>query len=70
VESPFFIDFLKELNSAYIPPSHDLLTNRLFEDELGFINSKVSKELEQTENLTLGKYFNLFILLNYLYVFI
>lgn len=54
VESPFFIDFLKELNPAYNPPSQDLLTNRLLEEELGYINSKISKELELANNLTLG----------------
>lgn len=54
VESPFFIDFVQELNSAYDPPSRDLLANRLFEDELGDVNSKISKELECSNNITLG----------------
>jgi BED zinc finger len=54
VESPFFLDFLQELNSAYSPPSRDILTNRLFEEELGYVNSKVLRELEATKNLTLG----------------
>jgi hypothetical protein len=54
VESPFFIDFLQELNSAYDPPSRDILANRLLEEELGYINNKVSKELEVSRDLTLG----------------
>src|SRR4051794_23969976 len=54
VESPFFLDFLQELNSAYSPPSRDIMTNRLFEEELGYVNSKVLRELEATKNLTLG----------------
>ena len=54
VESPFFIELLKELNSAYNLPSRDILTNRLLESELGYVNSKVSKELDSAENLTIG----------------
>ena len=54
VESPFFIDFINELNVAYDPPSRELLANRLFEDELGDINSKIRKELQISDNLTLG----------------
>jgi len=54
VESPFFIDFINELNVAYDPPSRELLANRLFEDELGDINSKIRKELQMSDNLTLG----------------
>ena len=54
VESPFFIDLLKELNLAYNLPFWDILLNRLLESELGYVNSKVSKELDSTNNLTIG----------------
>ena len=54
VESPFFIDLLKELNSAYNLPSWDVLSNHLLESELGYMNSKVSKELDSMDNLTIG----------------
>ena len=54
IESPFFIDLLKELNSAYNLPSRDVLTNRLLESELGYVNSRVSKELDSMDNLTIG----------------
>ena len=54
VESPFFIDFLCKLNAAYDPSSCELLANRLFEDELEDVNSKVNRELEESNNLTLG----------------
>ena len=54
VESPFFIDLLKELNSAYNLPSRDILSNRLLESELGYVNSKISIELDSTNNLTIG----------------
>jgi hypothetical protein len=56
VESPFFIDFINELNIAYDPPSRELLANQLFEDELEDINSKIYKELQMSDNLTLGIY--------------
>ena len=54
VESPFFLDFLQELNSSYEPPSRDVLANHLLEEELGYVSSKVSKELETSKDLTLG----------------
>jgi hypothetical protein len=54
VESPFFIDLLKELNLAYNLPSWNTLLNRLFENELEYVNLKVSKELDSTNNLTIG----------------
>jgi BED zinc finger len=65
VESPFFIDFLKELNSGYSPPSRDLLSGRLLEDELGNVNSKISNELKLTDNLTLGRYLSNIIFISY-----
>ena len=70
VESPFFIDFLQELNAAYNPPSRELLANRLFEDELGNVNFQINKELEASNNLTLGiliKNFNKIYIYLYLY---
>jgi len=54
VESSFFIDLLKELNSAYNLPFRNILSNRLLESELEYVNSKVSKELDSTNNLTIG----------------
>jgi hypothetical protein len=53
VESPFFIDLLKELNLAYNLPFQDILSNHLLKNELGYMNSKVSKELDSTNNLTI-----------------
>ncbi|GBB98607.1 hypothetical protein RclHR1_03280003 [Rhizophagus clarus] len=56
VGSPFFIDFINELNIAYDSSSCKLLANRLFEDKLGDINSKIYKKLQISDNLTLGEY--------------
>jgi hypothetical protein len=67
VESPFFIDFLQEVNSAYDPPSRDILTNRLLEEELGYVNNKISKELEVSRDLTLG-IFILYLKIYYLFI--
>jgi hypothetical protein len=55
IENPFFVDFLKELNPAYHPPSRDLLSNRLIEEELAKVNYKLEQELHHATNLTLGK---------------
>lgn len=57
VESPFFVDFLKLLNPSYVPPSRELLTGRLMEEELSKVNFKVAEELNHESNLTLGKFF-------------
>ena len=54
VESPFFIDLLKELNLVYNLSSQDILSNHLLESELGYVNSKVLKELDSADNLTIG----------------
>ncbi|GET53692.1 ribonuclease H-like domain-containing protein [Rhizophagus irregularis DAOM 181602=DAOM 197198] len=60
VESPFFIDFINELNVAYDHSSRDLLANCLFEDKLGDINSKICKELQISDNLMLEYIYQLF----------
>lgn len=57
VESPFFIELLKMLNPSYKPPSRELLSERLMEEELSKINYKVSEELKDEYNLTLCKFF-------------
>ena len=59
-EHPFFINFVKELNAGYEPPTREFLAGQLLERELAQINSKVKSEIEKENNLTLG-------LLNYLY---
>jgi len=60
VEHPFFINFVKELNAGYEPPTREFLAGQLLKRELTQINSKVKSEIEKENNLTLG-------LLNYLY---
>ena len=54
VEHPFFIDFLKELNGGYSPPTREYLSGRLLENELSLVNEKVEADLNNQENLTLG----------------
>ncbi|CAG8726048.1 16249_t:CDS:2, partial [Rhizophagus irregularis] len=58
LESPFFTDFINKFNIAYDPPFRELLANRLFEDELGNVNSKIHKELQMSDNLTLKDVIN------------
>ncbi|CAJ0837947.1 13555_t:CDS:2, partial [Entrophospora sp. SA101] len=54
VEHPFFINFAKELNAGYEPPSREILSGQLLERELSQVNSKVKSEIEKETNLTLA----------------
>ncbi len=58
VEHPFFIDFLKELNGGYNPPTREYLSSRLLESELCNVNTKMNDDITNQSNLTLGKYLN------------
>lgn len=53
-EHPFFINFVKELNAGYDPPSRECLAGPLLERELALVNSKVNSEIEKENNLTLA----------------
>ena len=55
VEHPFFIDFLKELNGGYNPPTREYLSTRLLESELCNVNLKMDEDIMNQSNLTLGK---------------
>ena len=48
------MEFLKELRPAYDPPSRKLVSGRLFDEELVRITLKITKLIQQSENLTLG----------------
>ena len=54
VEHPFFLNFTKELNAGYEPPTRELLSDQLLERELASVNSKVKTDMESEKNLTLG----------------
>ena len=64
VENPFFIEFLKQLNSGYDPPSSDTLSGSFLDVEAVNINLKIENKLEKSKNLTLGKLFFINIILN------
>ena len=55
IKNPFFIDWLKELNAGYQPPSRDYLLGRLLNQELAKVNNAIKKEFQGEINLTLGK---------------
>ena len=59
VENPFFVKLIKELNPSYKLLSREFLSGRLIEEELGRVNYKVTEELKNENNLTLGKIFYL-----------
>ena len=54
IENPFFIEALKEMNPSYEPPTRELLSGRIFEQQLSKVNNKVTDILNQQKNLTLG----------------
>ncbi|EXX62414.1 hypothetical protein RirG_161960 [Rhizophagus irregularis DAOM 197198w] len=54
VEHPFFVNFVKELNSAYELPTREFLSDQLLERELALVNSTVATVIENGANLTLG----------------
>ena len=54
IENPFFVEALKEMNPSYEPPTRELLSGRLFEQQLASVNDKVKRILNQKKNLTLG----------------
>ncbi len=65
VEHPFFINFVRELNGGYNPPTREILAGQMLERELAQVNSKIDAELNKEENLTLG----LFNCMCYCYLF-
>ena len=56
IENPFFIEFLKTLRPGYTPPSKEILSGRLLDQETAVINQRIIKELKNSKNLTLCKY--------------
>jgi hypothetical protein len=42
------------MNPSYIPPTHKLLSGRIFEEQLAKVNQKIKDTLHQQKNLTLG----------------
>ncbi|RIB18836.1 hypothetical protein C2G38_2309201 [Gigaspora rosea] len=53
IENPFFIEALKEMNLSYEPPTRQLLSGQLLEQQLAIINEKTKKIFKQYSNLTL-----------------
>ena len=62
IKNPFFVDFLKTLRPGYTPPSREVLSGRLFSQEIANINLKIIQKLNYSKNLTIGinLYLNLF----------
>ncbi|CAG8796440.1 14373_t:CDS:1, partial [Dentiscutata erythropus] len=53
INNPFFIDFLKTLRPGYNPPSSEVLSGRIFSQEVSSINVKIIQKLNYSKNLTL-----------------
>jgi hypothetical protein len=57
IENPFMVDFLKDLNSRYVPPSRTTLSGHLLDEEIARIDRHIDQDLENAKNLTLGNIF-------------
>ena len=57
IKHPFFINFIKELNTGYEPPTSEYLSDQLLERELAMVNSYVKSVIENESNLTLDLFF-------------
>ena len=55
INNPFFKELLHELRPNYSPPTRQTLSGNLLSKEIARVNSRIDKELEVGENLTLGK---------------
>ena len=49
----FFLDFIKNLCSAYNPPDRKTLSTTLIDKEVARISISIEKELRSEENLSL-----------------
>jgi len=58
VESPFFIDLIKNLCAGYKLPDRRTLSNDWLNNETARIKVNVEDILKKQENLSLGKFFN------------
>ncbi|GBC39358.2 ribonuclease H-like domain-containing protein [Rhizophagus irregularis DAOM 181602=DAOM 197198] len=54
IENPFFIEFLHEMRLGYEPPTSELLSGRLLNQETARINDKIKEIIKNSENLTLA----------------
>lgn len=59
VEHPFFIEFCKQLRPAYNPPTRNTLSNNILNSENAQIILKIQEEIQNEENITIGKIFNI-----------
>ena len=61
VESPFFIDLVKNLCAGYKPPNRRTLSNDWLNNEIARINVNIEGILKKQDNLSLGKFFNYYL---------
>ncbi|PKY55072.1 hypothetical protein RhiirA4_503246 [Rhizophagus irregularis] len=57
IDSPFFRELLYQLRPNYTPPTRKVLSESLLNQETSRVNKAINKELEHSQNLTLGNYF-------------
>ena len=63
VETPWFVDLIKTLQSGYDLPSRQTLSDIFLKAELSCINIQIINELNNESNLTIGKIFYIIIVI-------
>lgn len=56
IQNPYFVELLQQLRPAYHPPSSEVLSGRLLDNEVALVNQKLNNILERDNNLTLGNF--------------
>ena len=57
IENPYFIELLRKLRPAYIPPNRKAISGSLLDTEVANINTRINLQLENQKKFTLGKDF-------------
>ena len=57
IENSYFVDLIKTLQPGYDPPSRQILSGILLQAEVARVNVRITNELDNESNFTIGKEF-------------
>ena len=57
IKNPYFVDLIKTLQPGYDPPSRQVLSGTLLQAEVARVNVRITNELNNESNFTIGKEF-------------
>ena len=63
IENPYFVDLIKTLQPGYDLPSRQVLSGTLLQAEAARVNVRITNELDNESNFTIGKNFYIIVLL-------